>query len=89
MCSLIAKGFGSLYVLALIIWLIGTFGWSGNEPDPLSGVFLVILGQPWVRWTDMLPEAWWPFAAALTPALNVSILLVLCRLFTLGHKGET
>lgn len=39
--------FATLFVLALFLMLVGTFGWFGQEPDPLSGIFLVPLGLPW------------------------------------------
>ena len=65
-----------LYVLALFVLLIGTFGWFGQEKDPLSGVFIVILGQPWVRLVDLLPERNWPIASSLTPIINLGILCI-------------
>lgn len=72
-------GFCILYALALAALLAGTVGWLADR-DPLSAVFVVVLGQPWVRWMDRLPEALWPLAAALTPAINAAILFALCRL---------
>ena len=45
-----------LYVAALGLWLVGTFGLFGQERDPLAGVFLVPLGWPWNRAVDMAPE---------------------------------
>ena len=39
--------FVGLYALALLLLAIGTFGWFGQEKDPLSGVFLLPLGLPW------------------------------------------
>lgn len=35
-----------LYLLALALLAIGTFGWFGQEQDPLSGVFLLPFGLP-------------------------------------------
>jgi len=69
--------FGMLYVFALAIFLIGTFGLFGQERDPLSGVFLIPLGLPWNRFIDVFPEALWPWLAAGAPAVNLLILLVL------------
>lgn len=40
-------GFFALYVFALALFLIGTFGWFGQAQDPLAGVFLMPLGFPW------------------------------------------
>ena len=79
MCRYVLIGFCVLYGAALAAWLAGTVGWFIDK-DPLSGVFLVILGQPWVRWIDTLPENAWPVAAALTPAVNAGIIAAICRL---------
>lgn len=70
-----------LYLFALIIWLIGTFGLFGNEQDPLSGVFLVILGQPWTGLVGYLPEAIWPYAGALAPLANLGVIRLLWTYF--------
>lgn len=73
--------FGMLYVFALAIFLIGTFGLFGQDRDPLSGVFLIPLGLPWNRFIDVFPEALWPWFAAGAPAINLLILIVLHRYF--------
>jgi len=78
-CKVVFIGLLLLYSTALSHWLIGTFGWFGAEKDPLSGIFLIILGQPWVRWVDALPEALWPLGGAVAPAINAIILYFLCR----------
>lgn len=78
-CKAIFWVFIGLYVIAMMLWLAGTYGWAGTERDPLSGVFLVILGQPWTRWVDVLPEAWWPVCAAMAPAINAAIIHLICR----------
>jgi hypothetical protein len=83
-CKIILLGFCLLYALALLVWAMGTFGWFGTEKDPLSGVFLIILGQPWARWVDVLPEAIWPLGGILAPAINASILFAICRLLGRG-----
>ncbi len=72
--------FAVLYAFALAILLIGVFGWFGQEKDPLSAVYLLPLGLPWVFWVDALPPAVLAPAAALTPLLNLIILITLCRL---------
>ena len=59
--------FVGLYALALIVFLLGTYGIAGVARDSLSGVYLVLLGQPWARWIDHLQEGAWPAAAALAP----------------------
>jgi len=78
-CKVVFIGFLILYLAALSLWLIGTFGWFGANKDPLSGIFLIILGQPWARWVDALPEALWPFGGAAAPAVNLGVLYFVCR----------
>jgi hypothetical protein len=68
-----------LYLVALALLLIGTFGLFGQERDPLAGVFLVPLGLPWILWIDALPEVLKLWAASLAPLLNIAILTVLYR----------
>jgi hypothetical protein len=36
-----------LYAAAFALFMVGTFGWFGQDQDPLSGVFLILLGLPW------------------------------------------
>ncbi len=68
--------------MALALLLIGTFGLFGQERDPLSGVFLIPLGVPWVLWLDGVSDGLKPLLAILAPALNLAILAVLCRTFS-------
>ncbi|MEW9919524.1 hypothetical protein AB2B41_07915 [Marimonas sp. MJW-29] len=77
-----------LYLVALALLLIGTFGFFGQERDPLAGVFLVPLGMPWVLWTDIFPEALLPWMGALSPLLNIVILTLLCRFFQTGRTDN-
>ena len=67
-----------LYLLALMLFLVGTFGWFGQERDPLSGIFLLPLGLPWNIVGDRmgLASAW---LGVLTPILNGAILLWLWK----------
>lgn len=65
---------GVLYLLALFLWAVGTFGWFGQEPDPLSAVFLLPIGLPWNRFGEGLA------IALLAPLANVAILEGLSRL---------
>jgi hypothetical protein len=78
MCRIVAWVFTFLYAAALVLLLIGTFGLFGNEQDPLSAVFLVPLGLPWVLLVDLAPEPAWPWLGALTPAINLALLWALC-----------
>ena len=65
--------FTLLYTLALIQLAIGTFGLFGQEQDPLSGVFLIPLGMPWV-WLGDKAGLTGPALAILAPAINAAIL---------------
>jgi len=79
-CKWLVRVFGLLYLVALALLLIGTFGLFGQERDPLAGVFLIPLGLPWVLWTDGVADAFKPWWAILAPALNLVILVSACRL---------
>lgn len=74
-----------LYLVALALLLIGTYGLFGQEQDPLAGVFLIPLGLPWNLWLEGMPDAFLPWFAALSPALNIGIFKLLCRYF---HRGR-
>ena len=79
MCKWLIRVFGALYLVALALLLIGTFGLFGQERDPLAGVFLMPLGMPWSLWLDGLPE--WSLlpGAVLAPLVNLTILGIMCR----------
>ncbi|KHK93041.1 hypothetical protein [Novosphingobium malaysiense] len=64
--------FMALYAGALFLFLVGTFGWFGEDRDPLSGVFLMPLGLPWNLLADRLGM---PGLAAglLAPMINAVI----------------
>ena len=55
-CGWVVRIVGILYLTALALLLIGTFGLFGQERDPSAGVFLMPLGLPWVLWLDGFPE---------------------------------
>lgn len=75
LCTSAIALFAVLYVAALALGFIGTYGWSGQERDPLGWVFILPLGLPW---TVLLPGgALW--LAALAPLLNLAILAAICR----------
>lgn len=67
-----------LYVLAVFLLLVGTYGWFGQEQDPLSGVFLLPLGLPWNLIGDKigLPGL---AVGLLSPAINAAILFWLWK----------
>jgi len=73
--------------IALFILAVGTFGWFGQERDPLSGIFLIVLGQPWVMAIDSLPDPLRPWAAALAPLINIALVAALCS--ALGRRSRS
>lgn len=79
-CQWVAVVFTTAYGLALILFLIGTFGLFGEEKDPLSGVFLLPLGLPWNQFLDGFSGTARAVAAAAAPLVNILILFLLCRL---------
>ena len=78
-CRIAILVFGVLWAGATFIFLTGTFGWFGQPPDPLSGVFLLPLGFPWILAIELVPEAIKPVFAVIVPLVNLAILVVLCR----------
>lgn len=80
LCRIATIVFLVIYMLALAVFAIGTFGLLGAGPDPLSGVYLIPLGLPWNLFVDRAPEALWPWLTAAAPALNIVIIAVACRL---------
>ena len=72
-------GFVALYVVALGGLLIGTFGLFGNVQDPLSGLFLIPLGLPWVLMVDWFKEPQWLWLTTAAPLINIAILRQICR----------
>jgi hypothetical protein len=79
-CGYTLAVFGGLYLVALALLLVGTFGLLGQPRDPLSGVFLLPLGLPWnLLGGNELPEPALPWVAAVAPALNLGLLALLCR----------
>jgi hypothetical protein len=64
--------FAILYALALLLFLVGNFGWFGQEKDPLSGIFLMPLGLPWSFIGDRLGITQMA-VGLLSPAINLGI----------------
>lgn len=71
--------FAALYIFALGVLIIGTYGLFGQERDPLSGVFLIPLGLPWIWLADRLGMVG-PAVAILAPLVNLLILFAIYRL---------
>lgn len=78
-CKIIALVFAGLYLAALCLFAIGTFGLFGTEPGPLAGVFLVPLGLPWNMMLGYFPAPALPWLAAAAPLANLLLLWALCR----------
>ncbi len=70
--------FLGLYLVALAVLAMGTFGWFGQEQDPLSGVFLLPLGLPWNILADRAGLGG-ALVAILAPLVNAGILYWLWR----------
>ncbi|QBK30586.1 hypothetical protein [Roseitalea porphyridii] len=87
LCRLVVGALVVLWAFALFILAVGTFGWFGQERDPLSGIFLVVLGQPWVMAIDALPGPLRPWAAALAPLINIALVAALCS--ALGRRSRS
>lgn len=68
------------WALALVLFVVGTYGLFGQQRDPLSGVFLIPLGLPWVLWLDGLGETLRFWLGLLAPALNLVLLAFICRM---------
>lgn len=76
-CRVALVCFGLVYALALFLFLTGTYGWFGQQTDPLSGIFLIPLGLPW-NLIDA-PEAMLPALGIGAPLINIALLWLLCR----------
>ncbi len=78
-CKATTIVFALLYVVALFVFLTGTFGWFGQERDPLSGAFLLPLGLPWIFLSELVSEQAKPWFAASAPLINLFVLFFLCK----------
>jgi len=79
-CRIILGVLVVAYLFALAVFAAGTFGWLGADRDPLSGVYLIVLGMPWAFLFDgVVGEAALPMVAVLAPLINLAILWGLCR----------
>ncbi len=79
LCRWSLRAFAVLYVLALALYFVGTFGLFGSPSGPLAGVFLIPLGIPWHLLAELAPEPSWPWLAAAAPLVNLLILWMICR----------
>lgn len=81
-CRLVVIAFATLYFIALVVMVLGIAGIAGQEQDPLSGVFVLLLGLPWSRMIEVMPEPAWPWLLAMCPAINLGLLILACKLLT-------
>lgn len=79
LCKILTRGFAILYLLALALWAIGTFGLFGQEADPLSAVFLIVLGWPWTLVLEQILGAG-VWTAVVAPLFTLLLISGLCRL---------
>ena len=79
LCKYIIAIFAAAYGVALLVYFTGIFGWFGQDTDPLSGIFLIPLGLPWI-WLDV-PENIAPVFGACAPLINLGLIWMLCRKF--------
>jgi hypothetical protein len=80
LCTVALVIFGLLYLTALVLFVIGTFGLFGSPKGPMAGIFRVPLGLPWVKMLDGVSATLRPWLAMATPLVNLCMLWVLCRL---------
>ena len=79
-CRVLLYALSGLYLLALALFVIGTFGLFGSDSGPLAGVFLMPLGLPWNMMLDIFPEAALLWLAATSPLANLFLVWGACRL---------
>ncbi|MGL4397895.1 MAG: hypothetical protein ACRCS9_15260 [Hyphomicrobium sp.] len=80
LCKILTRGFAILYLLALALWAISTFGLFGQEADPLSAVFLVLLGWPWTLVLEQVLGVAGVWTVVIAPLFNLLLITGLCRL---------
>jgi hypothetical protein len=82
LCRWLLTGFLLLYVAALVLFVIGHFGLFGSQPGPLSGIFLVPLGVPWIYLANVVPitESGLIWVGLLSPLINLVLIYSICRL---------
>lgn len=87
-CRVLRIVFALVYLAAVALLFLASFGWIGTGGDPQAGVFLMVLGVPW----SLIPYALADgrtFAAVniVAPLINYAILTWLCRRSPQGYPG--
>jgi len=78
----LARGYAGLAVAALVLGVIGTWGWFGVEATPMGMVFAVMLAFPWTRLIGDSANLGVPLALLLLTlalAANALILFAVAR----------
>lgn len=88
LCKVVFGAFLLLYVAALALLAVGTFGLFGAERDPLSGIFLVPLGLPWNLLVDVFPDPMLPWLAAGAPMVNLLVIWRICKAIRPTRSGR-
>ena len=87
-CHIVLITFAGLYVVALSLFVIGTFGLFGSKSGPLAGIFLIPLGLPWNMMLEASPAPALPWLAASAPIVNLLVLWGMCRLSGLRDNSQ-
>ena len=80
--SALATAYALLCLVALLMIPASAYSWWGFEPDPLSGVFAIILAMPWAMglWALDSTPTWLAVALlALCMGANLAIIISLGR----------
>ena len=76
--------YAALYLAALALLAVGTFGLFGQERDPLAGIFLMPLGLPWTLFLNDVPPAEARWVAMTAPLANLLLIAAIRRRFSPG-----
>lgn len=77
---------------ALLIVPLNASGAFGMQPDPLAGIFAILLATPWPMLTDGLIKTddpnWNLVLVAAGMGFNISVLWFLCRAFSRKREDD-
>lgn len=83
-CQIIIAFYALLCLAALLIIPLNVYGAFGMEPDPLSGIYAVLLAAPWSFFASNLAGDGAIsnlFFMAAGMAINIAMLMLLCGRF--------
>ena len=78
-CTIVIGLFAVAYLIAVALFIIGTYGLFGSPSGPMAGIFLVPLGVPWIFLLDGVSENLKPWLGILAPGINLALLWLICR----------